>query len=100
MKTLFLLPEDTLFIELATMRMNLAWFAHSRPECIFEVSQLAQHTKAAFEETSCELIKKINNSIKYAKENNAHLRFVKLDITTLKINGFSDASFVGNRDFT
>lgn len=94
------LPEDASFSDLASTRMKLAWLSHSRPDCLFEISQLTQITKDVFEQERRTLIRRTNKLIKYAKQNELSLRFPKLDKNSLKIVGFSDASFAGNRDFS
>lgn len=100
LQKLTLLPEDASFCHIASIRMKLAWLAHSRPDCLFEVFQLTQLTKELFEVDRRTIVKRINKLIIYAKKNNVCIRFVKLDPSSFEIIGFSDASFAGTRDFT
>lgn len=95
-----ILPHDASFHEFFSMRMNLAWLAHSRPDCLFEVSQLNQVTKNIYEEDRRGIIRRANKLIKYTKENKVTLSFKSLDKSKLKVIGFSDASFATNCDFT
>ena len=42
------LPMDSKFSRFRSMRMKLASLSHTRPDCMFEVSQLAQATEDKF----------------------------------------------------
>lgn len=39
------IPSDCSFGMFRSMRMKLAWLANTRPDCLFEISQLAQVTE-------------------------------------------------------
>lgn len=43
------LPLDASFSQFISMRMRLDWFANSRPECLLEISQLAQVNEEMYE---------------------------------------------------
>ena len=94
------LPEDGTYRDLASLRMQLAWLSHSRPDLLFEVSQLTQITADVFNETPISITKQANKVVKMAHEHRVTLRFPKLDLNTLRIIGISDASFANNRDLT
>ena len=94
------IPEDGTYKDLASLRMQLAWLSHSRPDLLFEVSQLTQVTEDAFDESSIAIIKQTNNVVKMAHRDEVTLKFPQLDINTLRIIGISDASFANNKDLT
>lgn len=95
-----ILPEDATYRDFTSMRMKLAWLSHSRPDCLFEISQLTQVTKEHFAEEPRAIVRRTNKLIRFAKTNDVSLRFIQLRPLALKIFGFSDASFAGNRDLT
>ena len=80
--------------------MQLAWLSHSRPDLLFEVSQLTQITADVFDETPISIIKQAKKVVNMAHEHQVTLRVPKLDLNTLRIIGISDASFANNRDLT
>ena len=88
------------FQSFRSMRMRVAWLANTRPDMQFEISQLAQVTKERFDADPMAHIKKLNNSIRYAHDNIAHLPFPKLDLRSVRIVGYSDAAFANNYDAT
>ncbi len=49
--------------------MKLAWFPNTRPDCLFEVSQLAQVTIVMFTSDSASVIRQLNRAVKYAVYN-------------------------------
>jgi hypothetical protein len=68
----------------------------SQPEAAFDLSFAAQVIKPAGED-----IKRLNKRIQWQIENSTRgLRFVKLDITSLELVVFTDASFANNQDYT
>lgn len=94
------LPEEGTYKDLASLRMQLAWLSHSRPDLLFEVSQLTQVTREAFEENPTSTIKQANKAVKMAHQHQVGIKFPRLDIETLHILGISDASFANNKDLT
>ena len=94
------MPEDGTYKDLASLRMQLAWLSHSRPDLLFQVSQLTQVIRELFEADRIQIIKQANKAVKAACENKITIRFPKLDMETLRIVGISDASFANNRDLT
>lgn len=95
-----LMPEDATFADFASMRMRLAWLSHNRPECLFGISQLTQVTRGHFEENCRTIIRDTNKLIEFARENDISISFPQLDLKSLRVIGFYDASFAGNKDFT
>ena len=95
---LCMMPEDGSFRDFCSTRMQLAWLAHSRPDVLYEVSQLAQITVERFEEHRRDVVKRTNRIIAYAKDNTVSIKFSKLELSSLRVIGVSDASFAGNHD--
>ncbi len=86
------------FPDFLSMRMKLAWLGNSRADCDVEISQLAQVTDPIFQQSHREILKRINRVMRYAADNLVSLKFPKLDLETLRVVGFSDASFANNYD--
>ena len=61
------LPLDATFSDFRSMRMRLAWLANTRPDCLLEISQLAQITKDVFEDSKREAIKRLNKAVQDRK---------------------------------
>ena len=80
--------------------MRLAWITHTRLDCLYDINQIAQIPEKIFNEERKEVIGIYNKSAIMATEFKPTLRFPKLDIESLKILGFSDASFANNRDLS
>ena len=82
------------------MRMRLAWLSNSRPDCLFEISQIAHVTESMFEGSKKQVIKRLNKAVKYAINNQLSLKIRRLETKSLRIIGFSDASFANNADLS
>jgi len=100
LKNLETLPMDADFAAFRSMRHKLAWLAHTRADCLFEISQLAQVTAERFREERTASLRRLNKAIRFAVENPLALRIPKLDMETLKVVGFADASFANNHDLS
>ena len=100
LKRLEELQPDADFSQFRSMRMRLAWLANTRPDCLHEIAQLAQVSSEVFEAEKKQCIKRLNRAVKYAINNRTPLRIKKLDPESVRIVGFSDASFAGNRDLS
>lgn len=94
------MPVDATWKDFASTRMKLAWLANSRPDCLFEIAQLAQITFERFSNSRKDIIKQANRAIQYAREHLVAIPFPKLDMKTIQVIGFSDASFANNADLT
>ena len=100
MKKLEELDLSSSFSDFRSMRMRLAWLANTRPDLQFEISQLAQITGRRFNDDARAHLKRLNAAIRYAHHNIAYLKFPKLDRSSLRIIGYSDAAFANNLDLT
>jgi len=97
LKNLETLPMDADFATFRSMRHKLAWLAHTRADCLFEISQLAQVTVERFQKERTASLRRLNKAIRFAVDNPLALRIPKLDMETLKVVGFADASQVAPR---
>lgn len=94
------LRHDATFTDFRSMRMKLAWLSHTRPDCLFIISQLAQITESNFINTPSTFINQLNKSTRYAKKHVIYITFPELDISTIRIIAYSDASFGNNLDLS
>ena len=100
MKKLEELELTSSFDQYRSMRMRLAWLANTRPDLQFEISQIAQVTAQRFKDDAQAHLRRLNAAIRYAHSNPAHLKFPKLDYSSLHIIGYSDAAFANNHDLS
>ena len=63
------LPPDASFSHFRSIQMKLAWLSNTRPDCLFEISQLAQITEAKFSTDASLVIRLINRAIRYVIQN-------------------------------
>ena len=94
------LGADATFSEFRSMRMKLAWLSNTRPDCLLEISQLAQVAEEIFNSSRREVIRRLNKATRYAVDHKAPIRVPKLDKQSLRIIGFSDSSFANNNDLS
>ena len=94
------LQTTATFSEFRSMRMKLAWLAHTRPDLCVDISQLAQITESVYNDGPKSAVKRLNKSIKFANDNLTHMKFPKLDLSTIRIVGYSDAAFASNSDLS
>ena len=94
------LPPDASFPHFRSMRMKLAWLSNTRPDCLFEISQLAQVTEEKYSTERSVVIRRINRATRYAVQNRISLKVPSLNKDTLRVIGFSDSSFANNADLS
>eukprot|EP00171_Calliarthron_tuberculosum_P022721 IDg22721t1 len=82
------------------MRMKLAWLANTRPDCLLNISQLAQVTEARFDDNRKSVIKQLNSAVKDAVDSQVSLVIPKLDLATVRVVGYSDSSYANNFDLS
>lgn len=90
--------DASVYSKFRSTRMKLGWLANTRPDCLFEISQLAEATEEIFEQNPKERNKGRNRCVCYERDNNVSIKFPKRDQCSLRIIGYSDASFANNRD--
>lgn len=94
------LSLNATFAEFRSMRMRLAWLANTRPDCQFEISQLAQITEERFAKEQNAVIRRLDKTTKYAVDHRVSLKIPALDQDSLRVIGFADASFANNHDLS
>lgn len=94
------LDTTATFTNFRSMRMKLAWLSHTRPDCLFEISRLAQITEKAYTDNPAKQLKLLNNATTYATSNPINISFPQLDKRSLQLLGYSDASFASNHDLS
>ncbi len=82
------------FTKFRSTRMRLALLSNARPDRQLETSHLAQVTKDRFKDQRPAIIRRLNKATKYAVDNRISLKIPQLDMDSLRIVCFSDASFV------
>lgn len=100
LKNLETLSMDVDFAAFHSMRMKLSWITHTRADCLFEISQPAQVTAERFATERTASLRRLNKAIRFAVDNPLYLRLPKLDMKTVKVVRFADASFASNHDLS
>ena len=100
LKKLEELPLESSFSSFRSMRMRLVWLSHTRPDCQFECSPLAQITEDVFDMKQTECLKRLNRAVNFAITHGYSLTVPKLHLKSLRVIGFSDSSFANNDDLS
>jgi len=77
LRNLEALDKNASYSAFRSMRMKLAWLANTRPDCLFEISQLSQVTEDRFKTDKQRLIRQLNKAVKYAVDNHKSKRVVR-----------------------
>lgn len=93
MRMLECIPTDATCAHFRAARMKLAWLANSRPDRLFEISQLAQVTEELINSSPKAIINRMEKAVKYAADSRVRLKMPELDLESVKIVGYSDSSF-------
>ncbi len=92
------LPRDADFTQLPKSRAQLSWLVHSRPDICVTASKLAQVTEKTFERKHVNMF---NTAVNYLVESRGlSLQMRKLDMDSLHIRAYADASFATNHNLT
>lgn len=67
---------------------------------MFEISQLAQVAAERYEQDNVNILRRLNKAVKLAVDNPIGLRIPRLDLDSIQLVGFSDASFAINHDLS
>ena len=62
------------FSKFVSMGMKLAWLANTRPEIVFEFSQIAQIARDTYETDITQQGKRLNKAFKYEHDHKASIR--------------------------
>ena len=99
MKKVEKLSKDATFSDYRKMRARLAWLTHTRPDICCSVALSPQVTEERFNNDSSKYLKAIN-AIHICSSEIPYLRYPKLQIDTLRLQTYSDASFASNEDLS
>ena len=100
-KKLTKFPKDASFKDYRKLRAKLAWLTHTRPDICCAVALSAQLTEPKFNEDTRLHIKSLNAIVTHLHSNEpVLLKFPKLDMNTIWIQVYSDASFATNKDLS
>ncbi len=92
------LLRDAAFTRLRRSRAQLSWLVHSRPDICVTASKLAQVTEKTFERKH---VNRFNTAVTYLVESrDLSLQMRKLDMGSLHVRAYADASFATNHNFT
>lgn len=80
--------------------MRLAWLAHAPLGCLFDMRPLAHGTKNPSKTNRSQTTKRVNNAIEYVTHNQLALKVPKLDVITVRVVSFLDASFANNANMS
>ncbi len=89
------LPLESDFSSFSSLRMKLAWLTHTRPDCAFVVSQLAQVTQDKFKTDHKETVKICNNLLKHLRNVPVKLKFHSLDRSSVFLLSFQTPHSLG-----
>ena len=99
MKKVEKLQKEATFSDFRKMRARLAWLTHTRPDICCSVALTAQVTEERFSKDSSKYLKAINAIVTHLCSSEVpYIRYPKLDIETLRLQTYSDASFSTNED--
>jgi hypothetical protein len=93
-----LLPAMADYSAHRSLRSQLAWVTHTRPDIACAVSQAAQVTRETFDSRS---ISDLNGIIKYLRQTSeVSLKFAPLELSSLRMCVYTDASQANNEDLS
>jgi hypothetical protein len=93
------LSKDATFKQFRSLRAKLSWITQTRPDVSCAVALAAQVTEDRYNGDPGEYIKQLNRFIKHQKKiPDLPLRFPKLELSTLRLQVYSDASYANNAD--
>eukprot|EP00173_Palmaria_palmata_P004997 Plantae.Rhodophyta-Palmaria_palmata.ctg7981.p1 GENE.Plantae.Rhodophyta-Palmaria_palmata.ctg7981~~Plantae.Rhodophyta-Palmaria_palmata.ctg7981.p1 ORF type:complete len:154 (-),score=21.31 Plantae.Rhodophyta-Palmaria_palmata.ctg7981:305-703(-) len=93
-----MIRESESFDDFASNRAKLGWIVYCRPDICSIVAQLAQVTKETFESEKDEFTEVVSNTMKHVKSERLALKYAKLDLKSLFVRAYCDASFGANED--
>ena len=68
------IPSNAEYSKFASFIMKLAWLTNTRPDIIFEISQIIQVTRTMNEKDITKYCKRLHKAIKYIYDQNASIR--------------------------
>jgi hypothetical protein len=93
------LKNDATFSDFRSFRAKLSWVTQTRPDISCTVALAAQITANSFQVSPTDCIKQLNRAFsRVNKVPDLALRFPRLDLETLRLQVYSDASYANNAD--
>ena len=78
------LPLDAPLWGFLSIRTRLAWLTNTQPDCMFEISQIAQVTNSMFKESKAKQIERWNKVVNFATSNPISLKINRQDLDSLE----------------
>jgi hypothetical protein len=101
LRSLKFLPSDASYEEFRSARMKLMWLVHSRPDVAYSSATAAQVTGEQWDSSRGNSIKRLNATVKRLHNSREEsMFFPRLDLNTLRILVYADASFGNNEDLS
>jgi hypothetical protein len=97
-ETLSPLAPTASFTDFRSHRAKVAWICHTRPEVCYFANTSAQVTERTFSPVNVKSFNAVLENLR--KTADRKLLFQSLDINTLRIVAYSDASFANNADLS
>ena len=95
------LEKHSTFKQFRSLRAKLSWAVNSRPDIACAVAQSTQVTEEMFGNEQDKLIKSLNTIVRHLKKTlGLTLKYPKLDMDSLSLYVYSDASYANNHDGT
>jgi hypothetical protein len=93
------LPQTATYKHFQSMRKNVQWLGHTRPDIACSTKKLAQINESIFNRERKDCIKQLNKTVSHVQKNpDVVLNYPKLDMDLLRLRVYADASFASNRD--
>lgn len=80
--------------------MNPVKSADTKPDCLSEISQLAQVREGNFDSIENKVASQHSRAVKYAVANRISLKITKPNLYSLEVPRFSDSAFANNYDLS
>jgi hypothetical protein len=97
--TLDTLSDSSTFQRYRSLRAKLSWAAHTRPNVSCATAQAGQVTDSMYAKEPLTYIKELNVVVKHLRKTASFtLKYPKLDINSLTLKEYTDASYANNFD--
>lgn len=85
LKELEVHPLDTLLSRFRSMHMRIAWLANAYPDCMFEISELAQVTAESYKQDKANILRLLKKAVKLAVGNPIALKISRLKLDSFRV---------------
>jgi hypothetical protein len=95
------LSQSASYAMFRSQRMRLAWMLQTRPDISLSVALASQVTDVEFEADSHGAIRDLNSTLEFLRSTaEVGITYVPMDMETLKLVVYADASYASNADLT